>query len=108
MFDISDKADVTAKSTLTIDEDWSEALYNHKAILIDAGKNIIGFPAGEGYDVYGWTAERGFFLRARIETGAWGWGMRGLYIGNYIYVVSDSKVTILDTDDFILSAVVDY
>lgn len=108
MFDISDKAAVTAKSVLAIDADWSEALYNHKAILIDYEKNIIGFPAGDAYDIYGWTADRGFFLRARIETGEWSWGMRGLYIGDCVYVVSDSKLTVLDLGEFMLSATLNF
>jgi uncharacterized secreted protein with C-terminal beta-propeller domain len=108
MFDISDKSNVSAKSVLNIDADWSEALYNHKAILVDYEKNIIGFPAGNGYNIYGWTADRGFFLRGRIETGDWGMGMRGLYIGDYVYVVSDGKLTVLNMSDFILSATLEF
>lgn len=108
MFDISDKSNVTAKNVLNIDADWSEALYNHKAILIDYEKNIIGFPAGNGYNIYGWTADRGFFMRGRIATGDWGAGMRGLYIGDSVYVISDGKLTVLNIDDFILSATVTF
>lgn len=109
MFDISDKSSVTAASTLTVDEDWSEALYNHKAILIDPEKNIIGFPAGTGYDIYGWTAAQGFFLRARIETNSdWSSGVRGLYAGDYAYIVSGSDITVVNLDTFILSAKIAY
>ncbi|MEG1633304.1 MAG: beta-propeller domain-containing protein [Oscillospiraceae bacterium] len=105
MFDVSDKAAVSAKSELTIQEDWSEALYNHKAILIDSEKNIIGFPAGSGYDIYGWTAEQGFFLRARVETASnWSGGMRGIYVGDYVYVIDDAGITIVNLTSFILSA----
>lgn len=104
MFDISDKTNVTAKSVFNLDAGWSEALYNHKAILIDYEKNIIGFPAGDAYDVYGWTAERGFFLRARIDTGSWSWNMRGLYADDYVYIVTTGKLTVLNISDYVLSA----
>ncbi len=102
MFDTTDPANVLEKCTLSLDYSWSEALYNHKAILISAEKNIIGFPAGSGYLIYGYTDGEGFVKRAEIECGGDHWyGARGLYIGDYAYIIGDT-ITILDMTDFTL------
>lgn len=102
MFDTGDPADVREICTLGLDCSWSEALYNHKAILISAEKNIIGFPAGNSYLIYGYTDGGGFEKRAEIECGSGSWsGARGLYIGDYAYIVGDT-ITVLDMTDFSL------
>jgi inhibitor of cysteine peptidase len=96
MFDTTDPANVTEKHTLKLNSDYSEALYNHKAILVAPDKDIIGFPADESYDIYGYSDARGFYERASIDSSGWGWNMRGLYAGDYAYIVTDSAVTVLD------------
>lgn len=100
MFDISNPADVTEKHTLEIDNKWSEALYNHKAVLISEKKNIIAFPAGEKYLIYGYDREKGFYQRGAVDTGEIGYDARGLYIGNYAYIVSMQELTVLDMEKF--------
>ncbi len=80
MFDITDPSNVVEKHSLILDDyESSEACYNHKSVLVDAAKNIIGFPAqGYGkincagvwnntqtktYFVYGYKEETGFYQR---------------------------------------------
>ncbi len=71
---------------------YSEAEYNHKAILIDEKKNIIAFQGDDEYFIYSYdrdlaeTTGNGFKLEAEFETEEYGnsWG-RGLYIEDYIY-----------------------
>lgn len=101
MFDVSDPADVTEKHTLVLDEYWSEALYNHKAILISPAKDVIAFPADGGYVIYGYNDADGFYLRSRIgfEGETWWYGnARGVYIGEYAYVVLADTLWVLDLD----------
>ncbi|MDO4481561.1 MAG: beta-propeller domain-containing protein [Bacillota bacterium] len=100
MFDISNPADVTEKHTLETDNNWSEALYNHKAALISEKKNIIAFPAGEKYLIYGYDREKGFYQRGAVDTGDLGYDSRGLYIGNYAYIVSMQELRVLDMEKF--------
>jgi len=104
MFDISDPADVTEENVLPIASYGSEALYNHKAILVDRAKNLIAFPADGGYLVYGYDDATGFYERAFIEC-QWDWNARGLYIEGYFYVVSDGSITVLDLDSLTLVTV---
>ena len=101
MFDVSDPYDVREIATLKLDSNYSEALYNHKAILVDAEKNLIAFPADNGYAVYGYDAiaER-FFRKGEISfSGGWWWGeTRGLYSGDCFYVVNPDYVVVLDLE----------
>ena len=102
MFDVSDPADVTEKHTLSIDADYTTALYNHKAILVSAAKNVIAFPADDGYLIYGYDDADGFYLRASTESGGDWWGdPRGLWIGDYFYVIDrySNTVTVLDLEE---------
>ncbi|MBE6752978.1 MAG: hypothetical protein E7559_01265 [Ruminococcaceae bacterium] len=103
MFDISNPADVTEKHTLKLDTYWSEALNNHKAILISAERNIIAFPTdGNGYVIYGYDEQSGFYERARIHTeeNAWHYFFRGLFIGDVFYICNEAEVISYSIADF--------
>ena len=64
--------------------------------LVDSEKNLIAFPAEGSYLVYSYTAESGFKLEAEISVSEWDWNNRGLYIGDYFYVVGSDQVNVLD------------
>ena len=103
MFDISDKNNVIEAATLILPGIYySEASYNHHAILINAGKNIIAFPGSSGeYLVYAY--ENGSFVeKATISFGEeYSYdAMRGLYIGNFLYIYNTVGITSYSLDDF--------
>ena len=102
MFDTSDKTDVTEKHKLLLPGYWSEALYNHKAILVSQEKNVFAFPVENGYAVYGYDDAEGFSIRAELElkgeNGWWYGSARGLYAGDYAYVVFETGVWVLDLE----------
>ena len=109
MFDISNPAGVSEKHTLLLkDFYYSHASYNHKAILIDHEKNIIAFQADAYYLVYSYSAENGFKKLAQIpifdsKTGYMGDDVsnaRGLYIEDYMYIVTQRFVSSYDLEDF--------
>ncbi|HAN21355.1 MAG: hypothetical protein A2Y15_07060 [Clostridiales bacterium GWF2_36_10] len=141
MFDISDKTNVTEQSSLKLGTEYyySAAMYNHKAILVDAKKNLIGFPV-EYYNYnynntetsytnpdeyekteesYGstepvYTAKTGyvfykyengkFVLSGSIFNDNTNYnyqGLRGLYIGDYVYIFSENQfITSYDLETF--------
>lgn len=101
MFDTSDPSDVREKCTLSLGQSYSEALYNHRAILISAEKNFIGFPADGSYMIYGYTDAEGFTKSAEIDCGESWSGARGLYIDDFAYIIGDA-ITVLDMTDFTL------
>lgn len=113
MFDISDPTKVKEVDKYVIEDmDYSDALYNYKAVLIDPAKNIIGFGGecykynratdvenwGYNYHIYSYSKKKGFERKIRHYV-AYTDGyddyddyyyddFRGLYIGDYIYVIS--------------------
>lgn len=97
MINAADPKALKEENTLQIDADYSQALYNHKAILVDAERNLIAFPAEGNYLVYGYTSDQGFELKTEITfQGEWDWQSRGFYIGDYFYVVGSDTVQIVD------------
>ena len=109
MIDTSDPAKLKELNTLEIDSDYSEALYNHKAILVDQGRNLIAFPAESSYLIYGYTDADGFQLKKEVSVSEWDWNNRGVYIGDWFYVVGGDYINVIDlnslenTDRVILS-----
>ena len=97
MIDTSDPAALREESMLEIDADYSQALYNHKAILVDQARDLIAFPAEGNYLVYGYSADQGFQLKKEIVfENEWDWQSRGLYIGDCFYVVSSDSIYTID------------
>ncbi len=101
MFDTADKTNVKEVATEKVDASWTIVGSNHKAILVDAEKNLIAFPADSNYYIYRYT-EKGFELAARVNMTAdlSSWNLRGLFIGNYFYVIGDAGLTVISLSDF--------
>lgn len=102
MFDISDPADVSEICTKILEDQYSsEALHNHKAIIVDKEHNLIAFPGDNtNYLIYGYSESKGFYKRAEIDLGHWSTLLRGLYIGDEFFVCSDSHVIKWRLDNF--------
>lgn len=100
MFDISDKADVKALHTLNLESCYSEALYNHHALLISPEKGIIGFGGDSDYEIYGYDAEKGFSRLASVSLSSDWYASRGMYIGDFAYIIDNSGVAVLDMQSF--------
>lgn len=96
MFDTSDPANVTEKHSLSLAAQYSEALYNHKAILVDPAKNLIAFPVENHYAVYGYDSQKGFYEKGIIRVNGWSSNLRGLYIGGEFYLVGADTLRVLD------------
>ena len=97
MINTSDPAALSEENTLQIDADYSQALYNHKAILVDQARDLIAFPAEGSYLVYGYSAEQGFQLKKEISfENEWDWQSRGVYIGDYFYVIGSDQIYTID------------
>lgn len=101
MFDISDPAELKEVSRLRLEAyDYSEALWDHRAVLIDIGENLIGFEA-EGWrenehrmDYVLFAYEDGEFvqtLKADVRLDGNGYGrVRGTFIGNIFYLLFEN------------------
>ena len=98
MFDISDNTNVMEKNKHVLENVFSsDALYNYKAVLIDAGRNMIGFAAyeegGQNYYIFSYDEEKGFecLMKERVNGDGY-MGARGLYIDQVLYVVNGNII----------------
>ena len=102
MFDISDPKNVREiHKTLLRKIDYSKALYDYKAVMIDPEKNIIGFDGWGSYTddlqyyVYSYDEEKGFVCKMHMKlTDEEEYSARGLYIGNTVYLVNMNSKSI--------------
>ena len=98
MFDVSDKKNVSEISKKNLKNyEYSEALYNHRAVMISAGKNIFGFEA-EGFkdgfyrDYMVFTYENEEFVQklkinVKNKEGKFAISSRGTFIGDTFYLL---------------------
>lgn len=112
MFDTSDPFDVSEQTTIKVTFDDAEALANHKAVLVDTGRGLIGFaaiswnPSGnltQRYLVYryaGGDFELAEKLPLQAAPDGYGIGTRGLTLGDHLYVVSSAGVDVYRADSF--------
>ena len=96
MFDTADKADVSVENYLVLEGDYSEALYNHKAFLIDRGRDLIGFAGSDDYYLFTYDPDAGFAALVTVPCDYGCWEVRGLCIGDVLYIVSQAGVTVVD------------
>ena len=106
MFDISNPSDVKEADKYIIkDSEFSAALYDYKAIMIDPDKNIFGFQYcvltehdyKYYYSTYAYEEKYGFIETARYEitdSSMYEDGtVRGMYIGDYFYLTTNKTIT---------------
>ncbi|MBQ3562578.1 MAG: beta-propeller domain-containing protein, partial [Clostridia bacterium] len=91
----------------------SDVGVEHKSILANYNKNLIGFAANEGkYFVYGYSSDKGFTKKAELEIPInkeadiyypyyyYMQNTRGIYIGDYFYLVSANGINSYQISDF--------
>ena len=107
MFDTKDPYVVTQVTGLHVPGDDSEALYNHKAVLVDTAQGLIGFPIQtwnqvsqptRKYLVYSYSPADGFVLQQALKVAAGTDSVRGVLVGDYLYVCTTTQVDVYATD----------
>ena len=108
MFDTSDPYAVTQATGKHVTADDSAALYDHQAVLVDVDRGLIGFPTMSGsdgqrrYAVYAYSSGDGFALRENLKLpGKADWSamadaVRGVLVGDYLYVCTAERVDVYD------------
>lgn len=105
MFNVSNPTDVTEENNIIIESAFSEASGNHKAIMVDAEKNIIAFAAMSYYGsakvyIYGYD-ESGFVLNKLVNIGKADLNSsRFVWIGDYFYLAHSTGITSFNLENF--------
>ena len=107
MFDISDPADISEEDVYILDDCYyTEAFYDHHAVMIDPEKNIFGFAASgnadSSYRVFSYDGKKGMFKEDFSRTLRQGeeYFVRGFYIGDQFYLIRDGVAESFSLKDF--------
>lgn len=113
MFDISNPENVQEKNKEVLNIIASDVGVEHKSILANVNKNLIGFAANEGsYFVYGYSSDKGFTKKAELKIPRnedadiyysyyyYMQNTRGIYIGDYFYLVGLNGINSYTLSDF--------
>lgn len=92
VFDVKNPYQPIEKAKYQLKDYWTEVESNHHAFLRDAKHEVFFIPGGEGGYIFSY-AGGGLSLKKAVS----GYGVkRALYLDDYMYLVSDSKITVLD------------
>lgn len=104
MFDITDPSDVGEIQKEVLKNMYStDVSYDYRAALVDQKKNLIGFTAygnGAHYMVYSYDEEEGFICRLDKEISNLSGGIRGVYVGDTLYVIEGNAIEAYNLNGF--------
>jgi len=92
LFDVSDPADPTEIAKYNLDEYYSEVAQTHHAFLLDAKHEIFFLPGSKGGYVFSYAGDNLSLAKTVSETAV----KRAIYIDNYLYVIGESSLVVLD------------
>ncbi len=92
LFDVSSPADPKEKSKYTLSEYWSDVLNTHHAFLLDDKHKIFFMPGSNGGYVFSYENDELTLVKAVSGISA----KRAIYIDDYLYIIGDNKIAVLD------------
>ncbi|MEM5812971.1 MAG: beta-propeller domain-containing protein [Candidatus Aenigmatarchaeota archaeon] len=92
LFDVSSAENPKEVSKYILDESWSDILNTHHAFLLDEKHKIFFLPGGRGGYVFSYDNDNLELKKAISEIIA----RRAIYIEDYLYVIGDNKIVVLD------------
>jgi len=96
IFDVNNPAVPVEKSKYQLNDYWTEVESNHRAFLRDEKHEVFFIPGGDGGYIFSY--KNGLL---KLNKALSGYGIkRALYINDYMYVVSDDKVRVLDESNW--------
>jgi len=95
-FDVSDPTNPQEIAKYSLDEYGSDALYNHHAFLQDASHQVFFLPSYQGGYVFSYANDNLELVRTINLDNV----QRALYIGDYMYIMANDYVAILNENDW--------
>lgn len=96
LFDVSRPEKPTETDKYTLDEYWSDILNTHHAFLLDKKHEIFFLPGSRGGYVFSYKENRLELTKAVSDIRA----RRAIYIDDYLYVIGDDKIVVLNELDW--------
>ena len=97
IFDVTNPASPVEKDKYILAENWSEVLSNHKAFLMDEKHSIFFIPGSQGGYVFSYAGDKLSLAKAVSGYDV----KRAVYLNDYLYVVGQNNITVLDENTWI-------
>lgn len=92
LFDVSNPEDPKEIDKYILKENWSDALNNHHAFLLDTRHNIFFLPGYKGGYIFSYLNDKLELVKTISEIST----KRAIYIDDYLYIIGDDKIVVLD------------
>ncbi len=92
LFDVSAPENPKELSTYKLDEYWTEAASNHHAFLLDSKHEIFFLPGSKGGYIFSYANNQLKLVKTVADIQA----KRAVYINDYLYIIGDDRIVVLD------------
>ena len=96
LFDVANPADPQEISKYSLDEYWTEVNNNHRAFLQDEKHQVFFIPGSQGAYIISYKGDKLSLVKSVSKLQA----KRALFIDDYLYVITDAGITILNEQDW--------
>lgn len=96
LFDVKNPQNPQEIAKYALDEYWSEILNTYHAFLQDAKHQVFFLPGGKGGYIFSYADNKIQLLKAVSSIQA----KRALYINDYLYIIGEDKITVLNEQNW--------
>ncbi|MFH1657465.1 MAG: beta-propeller domain-containing protein [bacterium] len=96
LFDVSSPSNPQEVAKYLLDDSWSDVLSTHHAFLQDSKHQIFFLPGSKGGYIFSYKDDKLELVKAVNQSGV----RRAVYINDYLYIISDSKISVLNEKDW--------
>ncbi|MFH1047645.1 MAG: beta-propeller domain-containing protein [Patescibacteria group bacterium] len=96
LFDVSDPSNPVEVSKYSLKEYWTDVQNTHHAFLLDDKFEVFFIPGGNGGYIFSYANDELTLTKAVSVTNA----KRALFLDDYLYVVGDEGIVVLDEKDW--------
>lgn len=96
LFDVSNPTNPIEASKYTLDEYWTDVQNTHHAFLLDSDNGIFFMPGDKGGYIFSYGGNELKLVKAVSTPSA----KRAIYINDYLYVIGDTEIVVLNEADW--------
>ena len=96
LFDVSSASNPKESDKYILEESWSEVLSTHHAFLLDSKHEIFFLPGSKGGYIFSYKNDKLQLAKAVSQTSV----KRAIYINDYLYIISETGITVLNELDW--------
>lgn len=96
LFDVANSSNPIEVAKYTLDEYWSEVSNTHHAFLMDTKHQIFFLPGSKGGYIFSYQNDI-LTLKKAVSLEQ---TKRALYIGDYLYIISENEIIVLNENDW--------